>query len=348
MKEKIKEGLKILVFLFLSIVLLYLAFRKVDLGEVWQQIKEAEYSWILISFAFSIIAFFSRARRWILIIIPLGHKPRLWSTYHALLTGYLVNFGFPRLGEITRCVALGRKEKIGVDKLVGTVIAERAFDFLSLLIILFFMLILRNDLMASFLRNDVIIPVGDKIAGIFGSAGMFFLISALLILAATFLLFLFRSKLAGFAFFRKISGLFKGIFNGLRAFARIEHKLEFILHTIIIWTSYTLMTWVIVFMIPATSGLGLVDGIFLLVTGSLAMAAPVQGGIGAFHWMVSRGLFVVYNIPLADGLVYATLSHESQLILIAVLGTFSIFKIFGGKKVKLRAAYQPEAENGQN
>lgn len=348
MKEKIKDGLKILIFLSLSLLLLYLAFSKVDLGDVWQQLKNAKYSWLFLSIAFSMIAFFSRARRWILIIMPLGYKPRLWSAYHALLTGYLVNFGLPRLGEITRCVALGRKEKIGVDKLVGTVIAERAFDFLSLMIILFLMLILRNDLMGSFLKNDVITPVSNKIAGIFGSSGLFFIITGIVILAVIYLLFHFRSSLGRFSFFNKISDLLKGILNGLKAFVKIERKLEFVLHTVIIWTSYTLMTWVIVFMIPATSDLGLVDGIFLLVTGSLAMAAPVQGGIGAFHWMISRGLLVVYNIPLADGLVYATLSHESQLILIAILGTFSIFKIFGGKKVKLRAADQSESDNGQD
>ena len=112
----------------------------------------------------------------------------------------------------------------------------------------------------------------------------------------------------------------------------IENRAEFIFHTLFIWINYILMTWVIVFMIPATSHLTLGDGVFLLVIGSLAMAAPVQGGIGAFHWIVSRGLNVVYGVSIEDGLVYATLSHESQLILIAVLGTISFIKIFGKRR----------------
>jgi len=52
------------------------------------------------------------------------------------MTGYLANLALPRIGEITRCVALGKKEKIPVDQLIGTVVIERTIDFFSLLIIM--------------------------------------------------------------------------------------------------------------------------------------------------------------------------------------------------------------------
>lgn len=321
-----------MIFLSLSAALLYLAFRKVDLRSVFNQLKSANYSWLIISLTFTIISFFSRARRWVLIIRPLGYNPSLLNTYHAVLTGYLVNFGLPRVGEVTRCVALGRKEKIPSDKLIGTVIAERAFDFLSLIVILLLVLILRNDLMGSFLKNDVILPLKDKAIDLFGYSSLLLIIIGAISVLLVYLTFHFREKLSQNAFFKKIINLLKGILNGLKAFVQIERKIEFIIHTIIIWVCYAMMTWVVVFMIPSTSHLNLADGIFLLVIGSLGMVAPVQGGIGAYHWIVSRALFVVYGISLEDGLVYATLAHESQLILIAILGTFSIFKIFGSNK----------------
>lgn len=261
-------------------------------------------------------------------IRPLGYKPGLWNTYHALLSGYLVNFGLPRVGEVTRCVALGRKEKIPVDKLFGTVIAERAFDFISLLLILFVMLLLRNDLMGSFISDHVLLPLRDKIVAVFGFSTMFFVVIGITLMILIYSLFHFKEELSRFSIYRKLLGFGLGIANGLKAFVKIENKLEFIFHTFFIWLCYSLMTWVIVFMIPATSHLGFADGIFLLVIGSLGMAAPVQGGFGAFHWIVSRGLAAVYGISIENGLVYATISHESQMILIAVLGTISIFKIF--------------------
>lgn len=119
---------------------------------------------------------------------------------------------------------------------------------------------------------------------------------------------------------------------------KMMDKFEFILHTLIIWSFYVIMTWVIFYAIPTTSNLQFVDAVFLLVIGSLGMAAPVQGGIGAFHWIVSRALNVVYDIDLKDGLAYATLSHESQLLLIAILGTISFYIIMGRrgrKKINL-------------
>ncbi len=341
MKEKIKQGIKIIFFLFLSAVLLYLAFRKVDLKLIFEDIKSARYGWLIPSFTFSILAFISRSRRWILIIRPLGYRPKLWNTYHALLSGYLVNFALPRLGELTRCLALGKKENIPADKLFGTVLAERAFDFISMLVILVLMLILRGDLMSAFLRDYVIAPIGNKMADIFVFSTLSLVIAGLVFVAGLYAIYHFKDRLQKLKFITKISGVLKGIFHGLKAFLSIENKAEFIFHTIFLWINYTLMAWVIVFMTPSTAHLTLVDGIFLLVIGSLAMAAPVQGGIGAFHWIVSRGLFVVYGIPLEDGLVYATLSHESQMLLIVVMGTYSFYRIFRqrakGKEVRAKS-----------
>lgn len=94
------------------------------------------------------------------------------------------------------------------------------------------------------------------------------------------------------------------------------------------------MTWVVVFVLPATSHLGFGDGVFLLVIGGLGMSAPVQSGLGAFHWIISRGLHLVYGIPLADSLAYALISHTSQMILIAVVGTISLFAMLHAGRAK--------------
>ena len=88
------------------------------------------------------------------------------------------------------------------------------------------------------------------------------------------------------------------------------------------------MTWVVVFALESTSHLTLGDSIFLLVIGGLAMSAPVQSGLGAFHYIIRQGLLIVKGIPVEDGLAYALLTHESQLIFVAIIGTISFFIIF--------------------
>jgi hypothetical protein len=138
----------------------------------------------------------------------------------------------------------------------------------------------------------------------------------------------YRKKLRKIRFFAKIIAVLKGITNGLKTITNLQNKWEFIFHTIFIWVNYTLMTWVVVFAIESTSHITLGDSIFLLVIGGLAMSAPVQSGLGAFHYIISRGLAFVEGVKIEDGLIYAFLTHESQLIFVLIVGTISFYMIF--------------------
>jgi hypothetical protein len=138
-------------------------------------------------------------------------------------------------------------------------------------------------------------------------------------------LYIYRGRLGKIRFFRKAFDTAKGIIHGLKTITKIERKWEFLFHTVFIWVNYTLMTWVVVFSIQSTSHLDLMDGIFLLVVGGLAMSAPVQSGLGAFHIIIRAALVNVYGITPEDGLIYAILAHESQLLFGAVLGIYSFY-----------------------
>ena len=73
---------------------------------------------------------------------------------------------------------------------------------------------------------------------------------------------------------------------------------------------------------------------FLLVAGSIAMSAPVQGGIGIYHLLVSQGL-LLYGLSRTEGLIFATLIHSLQLIMIVILGVFSLFIVLIKKRQAL-------------
>jgi len=73
--------------------------------------------------------------------------------------------------------------------------------------------------------------------------------------------------------------------------------------------------------------------LFILVVGGLGMAAPVQGGIGALHWIISSAL-TLYGLSKEQGLVFATIQHESQTIFAILLGTFSILMLLLQSRVK--------------
>jgi len=329
MRKGILQTLKFLVFFAVGIVLLWFAFRNINFTRLTAGLKGAHYSWLLLSVLFGLFAFISRARRWVLLVNPLGYNPSLRNSFYALMIGYLANLALPRIGEITRCVALGKKEKIPVDQLIGTVVVERTIDFLSLLIIMIILIFTSGDQISLFLKESILEPIQQKVLSIFGVTWIIWVILFSIMLIMLTLMIWNKIRLRKIKFFSKMFDLARGIINGLKTITRLNRKWEFIFHTLFIWINYTLMTWVVVFSLESTSHLTLGDGVFLLIIGGLAMSAPVQSGLGAFHYIISRGLLYVKNIPIEEGLVYALLSHESQLIFIAITGTISFFIIFG-------------------
>jgi uncharacterized protein (TIRG00374 family) len=328
LRKGILQTIKFIAFLAVGVVLLMLAFSNVNFSRLGADLKEADYSWLLLSILFGFIAYVSRARRWILLINPLGYHPTLKNSFYALMTGYLANLALPRIGEITRCVALGKKEKIPVDQLIGTVVVERTIDFLSLLTIMIVLIITSGDQITIFLRESILVPIQQKIFSVFGSTWILWTVILIVIVAGFFLLIRYKKQLRKIRFFSKMFDLARGIINGLKTITNLKRKWEFIFLTVFIWINYALMTWVVVFSIESTSHLTFGDSIFLLVIGGLAMSAPVQSGLGAFHYIISRGLLFVKGIPLEEGLVYALLTHESQLVFVAIIGTISFFIIF--------------------
>lgn len=328
MRKSILQTLKFLAFLAVGIILLWFAFHNVNFRSLAEGLKEANYWWLLLSVFFGFLAYISRARRWVLLVNPLGYNPSLLNTFNALMTGYLANLALPRVGEVTRCVALGKKENIPVDQLFGTVVVERTIDFITLLCIMVIMLFTSGELISQFFKESIFIPLQQKVFSLFGFT---WIIGAILISPPVIVLLLlirYKKKLRKVRFFSKIFDLTSGIINGLKTITNLKRKWEFIFHTIFIWINYTLMTWVVVFAIDSTSHLTIGNSVFLLVIGGLAMSAPVQSGLGAFHYLISRGLAFVEGVKLEDGLVYALLTHESQLIFVAIVGTISFFMIF--------------------
>lgn len=326
------QTLKFLVFLIIGIILLWLAFRNVELNRLLDGLKGADYKWVLLSLFFGSLAYLSRARRWVILIQPLGHKPSFMNTFYSLMTGYMANLALPRIGEITRCVALGKKEKMPAEQLFGTVIIERTVDLVSLLSIMVGLIFMRGAQINQFLKVSIFIPLQQKVFSLFGFTWIIWLIIIFILALGVYFLVSYRKNLLNIRLFAKIVDIFKGIANGLKTITRLENKWEFIFHTIFIWINYTLMTWVVVFAIEPTSHITLGDSIFLLVIGGLAMSAPVQSGLGAFHYIISRGLAFVEGVKIEDGLIYAFLTHESQLILVLIVGTISFYMIFGKRR----------------
>jgi glycosyltransferase 2 family protein len=332
LKSKLLSFLKYILLFAVGIGLLWLTFKDQDLREILVKLTAADPFWLGVSVFLAFAAYLSRAVRWVMLMEPLGYKPRLNMTLYALFVGYFANLAIPRIGEITRCGVLAKAENVPFHALIGTVIVERVIDLIMLFVSMFLVAILEYEMLRSFLEEKVVGPMAGKFA-IFTNPLFWLSVFAAFILMIWAIIKYGKHSEHESKIITRIRGLLTGIASGFKTVLRMKNTGWFIFHTILIWVIYFLMTWVCFFCLEATSHLDMNAGMFVLVVGGLGMSAPVQGGIGAYHYIVSQGL-QLFGVSDTDGIVYATLVHTTQTLLVVVLGLFGMFMLFiAGKKI---------------
>jgi uncharacterized membrane protein YbhN (UPF0104 family) len=164
---------------------------------------------------------------------------------------------------------------------------------------------------------------------------MFWLIGLIALTAIVILLIRSqREKIRANSFYKKIRPFFWEMMNGLLSVRKVKNKTVFFLLTFLIWAMYYLMSYVVVFSMKETASLGPLAGLVILTAGGLGMTAPVQGGIGTYHALVSNAL-VLYGISYSDGVIFATLLHSSQFIFFVITGSIGlIISSIVGRKQK--------------
>ena len=121
----------------------------------------------------------------------------------------------------------------------------------------------------------------------------------------------------------RIWAVFRGIWDGVVSCFRMKNWWRFIVQSVLIWAMYFLMSYTSLRAVPMLDGLSLADAMFLMLAGSLGWLVPVPGGFGAFHYIVALALSTVYSLPFDLGIIFATISHESQSLMMAVTGLAS-------------------------
>src|SRR6187402_989207 len=156
MKTKFLNGLKYLFFIALGGFFVWLSVRHLT-PEKWEDIKNAVArgrKWVIFPvILFLLIAHYSRAMRWKLLMEPMGYRPSNFNVFAAVMIGYLVNSGAPRLGEVFKCTLLARYEKFRIDKLIGTILIERAVDLVCLIIVFISALIVEGDIFGQMMKS---------------------------------------------------------------------------------------------------------------------------------------------------------------------------------------------------
>ena len=213
-KRKIFTILKYLFFLGLGIVLLWLSFRKLDMTEVWTDIKGANYYWLIVALVLAIASHIFRALRWNLLINSLNYKTKLSTTFYAVMIGYMANTAVPRMGELARCGVLSKKEKIPFNALFGTVISERLFDLITLGAIIVLVIFFQFKSLSSFMANTFG-PFFHSLTSNINSLIIFSVVSVLVIVLVYIMIRALKEKIKKLPFYQKLKEFFDGLWDGI-------------------------------------------------------------------------------------------------------------------------------------
>ena len=319
MKDSIKKTLKYLASAALAVLLLWVSFREVEWAEFWSQLKACRWEFILLSMAAGSFAFWLRAVRWRQLLLPIDDSITRTTTFNGINIGNISNFVFPRIGEFVRCGVIARRsapldpsapdhKKASYDKVLGTVVLERGWELLVMLLLLAVVVIGGFDRFGGFFVEHIWTPMSSRL-----NFSLWWIVALLVLTGSVSLWLLWRYR-ASNGFCGKVWGMFRGLGQGFSSCLRMERKWLFFAYTAFIWGMYWFMAASTMWAAPFLEDLDLIDALFLSLVGGLGFAVPVPGGIGAFHFIIGLALSAVYGIPMEMGIIYATLSHTSQAI----------------------------------
>ena len=294
MDKKVKNILSYVFWGAVAVLLVWLCMRSVDWGQFVAALGQCRWGYVLLSMVLGAFVFWLRGCRWRMLLMPIDPGTSRLTCFNAYNICMAVNLVLPRAGEVARLgyvVKHSSKDAEGgrlmtIDKALGTLLTERIWDAIVTLGMGAVLLFVKWDQFGA--------GVTEGLNNIFKAAG--------------FMLFI------------------KGIGSGLSSFMHMKKAWVFFVYTAVIWLTYWIMSACIVWAlqdIEAFSGLGMTDAFFLMIAGSISSVVPVPGGFGAYHGVVAGALLSIWNIPMGTGMIFATLSHESQALTQALCGLAS-------------------------
>lgn len=311
----------ILLPMLLGAAILWHLYKDFDFLKIWYDLKYVNIPILLFGLSFGFIAHAIRGLRWHLLVKPIStDKIDIRNSVFIVLGSYAVNMVIPRSGEIWRCWTMHKYEKIGFDKLLGTLITDRLIDILMLLILIFSVGVvfyselytLVDGIKSSTKVNDILAFLSD-----YWLLCLLIIVVGLLVLYFAFL-YLKRKKDS------KLAGIINRVFEGVKTILKLEHKTLFAIYSLVIWLCYFLFFYINFYAFPFTTELGWETGLIIFTFSTISSIVPVQGGIGAWHLFVISSL-VLFGISESDAHSFAFIVHTLQTITITLIGIISIF-----------------------
>jgi hypothetical protein len=273
-------------------------------------IEETNVLWMLPFLCAFLISHWARARRWMLMLHPLDIHPTTANTTFAVLIGYLVNLIPPRAGEVAKCTVLARYENVPADKMIGTIVAERSFDVICLLLIIAVGLYWQQEALNTYLA--------DELRGRAPSTGKLLLTGLIAGLLLGVMIAIYRRNRQS-----RVGRFIGGLGAGFTSIFHLKKRSMFLLYSLLIWGSYLAQVLFGFQAMAATLHLGSGAALMTLIFGSVAIIAS-PGGIGLYPFLVGQLLHSGYGVSLPEANAFGWVSWMALTVATVLCGVASL------------------------
>ncbi|MDO5446457.1 MAG: lysylphosphatidylglycerol synthase transmembrane domain-containing protein [Prevotellaceae bacterium] len=309
--------MKVLLSIIFGGAILYWMYRDFDFSRLGKfMLDEMDWTWMLLSFPFGILAQTFRAWRWRQTLEAADEHSRRSVRENSIFFSYAISLLIPRLGEFARCGVLTRYDKVSFAKAIGTVVTERIIDSTVILFITGATLLLQINVFGSFFDET-----GTSIDGIinrFTTAG--WIVTIICIIAVIAVVVFMMKKMTVHS---KIKDALHSVGEGVMSLKKVKNIPLFIVFSIGIWVAYFLHYYLTFFCFDFTANLGIMCALVTFVVGSIAVIVPTPNGAGPWHFAV-KTMLVLYGVAETDALYFVLIVHTVQTLLVLVLGIYSM------------------------
>lgn len=308
---------RLIPFLLAVLLLLYVG-KDIRFADIGNQFRQADYRWISLAIIVSVGGFVCRGKRWQQALMALGHQPSTFRATVAMTAGTIASMIVPGSGEVTRCVSLQRTDGVPFAHGAGSVVAERVLDLLMLGFVLLLTFALEWNRMQTYLAGLSFTRPGVLIG----------MLASGLVLIAAGVYWIYRfPAVRHHPFTTRLTDFGRGLWQGFAAIRRLPNPGLFMGLTLLNQLLALVVTYLLLQSIPATHLLPPIAALTVLAVASLSgLAVPTQGGIGTYHFFVSRAL-VLYGLSTTEGVLAATFMHAVGFGINLLLSSLSLLII---------------------
>ena len=308
--------LKIALPLLLGGAILYWMYRDFDLASIRDVLLyEMNWTWMILSLPFGILAQAFRGWRWCQTLEPVGERPRRSVAVDSIFLSYATSLVIPRVGEFLRCGILKRWDGVSFSKSLGTVVTERAIDTLVVLACTGATLLFQMSIFGTFFKKTG--TSLDSILQGFSATG--YLVTAI---CAAAILLLLHWLLKRLSIYNKVKTTFSGIWEGVISLKDVKNLPLFLFFTLGIWACYFLHYYLTFFCFDFTAHLGTGCALVSFAVGTIAVIVPTPNGAGPWHFAV-KTMLILYGVQDEQALYFVLIVHTTQTMLVILLGVYS-------------------------